>query len=293
MKPIIKDKLPALHEVYKSVDTKKSDPFDELDRIADTLLPYSLAKEQGFICCYCMSEIKEKKDAEGKTIYGKETKQGQNKLPQLYMKVEHFKPRSIYDGDKHYSISDHKEKIREDLRIDYQNLLCACEGCIERELTPEEIDNKSSRQFLKGENNTFCDTHKKDTELIHLSNPADRKFFERILFRFNENGKIDCPDNDINREIGGEVNVDGTFNRGVLNLNYETLRKARASAWKSVTSRITRKLKTSDWNSKYKDALEMATFEYRIFDTKNENGYYMPYCAVVTYLLKKRFREIR
>lgn len=60
------------------------------------ILQEALAKEQGYICCYCLQSIRN----EGA----------------LEMVIEHFKPKGIHDGNNGQL----------DLRTDYSNLLAAC-----------------------------------------------------------------------------------------------------------------------------------------------------------------------
>lgn len=279
MRAISKKMLAELNEVYQTyqdLSPKDADTFGQLDRMADGLLPHSLAEEQGFICCYCMSEIKAKTYKDSQTGEIKEIL-GQDGKVRLAMKIEHFKPQSIYDGGKHASNCDQNDKKRQDLRTDYKNLLCACEGCSNSDL--------------------HCDTHKGNAELCHLPNPAslkDKAFRQKTQFTYNKNGKMASHQADLNREIGGEQQEDGNYHLGVLNLNCEALRIARKTAWKTVSSRITRKLGYSDWNNHYTHALELAKQEHALFQKrKKADNKFFPYCEAVVYLLEKRFKELR
>ena len=93
MKQIIKGKEPLSLIQYrasipkqdlKTLEKYESSPKNILNDLREQLL-----KEQGYICCYCMSRI-----------------------DYPYTKIEHFKPRSIY-----------REK-----QLDYSNLFIACCG---------------------------------------------------------------------------------------------------------------------------------------------------------------------
>ena len=80
MKFIVKGNEPAAWKSYR--ETSGVD-FDAIPELKEALL-----NEQGYICCYCMNGIKEDN-----------------------MKVEHYKPRSIYPA----------------LKMDYTNLLLLAE----------------------------------------------------------------------------------------------------------------------------------------------------------------------
>jgi len=114
MKFIEKGKEPAAWKAYR--DTPGVD-FDAIPELKDALL-----NEQGYICCYCMSGIKENN-----------------------MKVEHYKARSVYN----------------DLKMEYSNLFAACKGnfCSDKhcdtkkentELTIHPADSKSNCEQIIG-----------------------------------------------------------------------------------------------------------------------------------------------
>lgn len=79
-------------------------PFNLLkdDALVNPAVQIALAKEQGYICCYCMGKIP--------------IKEGEKERP--VGRIEHFKPKSVYNG------KDNKP----DLRIEYSNLFLACEN---------------------------------------------------------------------------------------------------------------------------------------------------------------------
>lgn len=243
-------------------------PFNDLkgDYDLNLLIQTALAKEQGYICCYCMQEIPVWVDQRG------------NERPRI--KIEHYKPKSYYDGNVHNSndLCEVSNRKRPDLRVDYGNLLAAC--C----------------------DNPHCDDDgygKGSKELCHILNPAlvDEKNFKRVFeIRYNSNGKIFSKNLAINRELGGEIEseVDSTFSKGVLNLNHESLRKARRRAWRTVSKKITKELGTSNWNSKKEDALKFAKKYRDQYKRKRKvDNKFFEYCGIVVFMLENRFKELR
>jgi len=125
MKFVAKGKEPAAWRAYRitpGVD------FDAIPELKEALL-----NEQGYLCCYCMNGIKDDN-----------------------MKIEHYKPRSIYPA----------------LKMEYTNLFAACKGdfCWDK----------------------HCDTKKENTELnIHPADP--RNNCEKII-GYSTSGKLTYPD---------------------------------------------------------------------------------------------------
>ncbi|KEO72255.1 retron system putative HNH endonuclease [Anditalea andensis] len=125
MKFIVKGNEPPEWKAYK--ETQGVD-FDAIPALKEALL-----NEQGYLCCYCMNGIKEDN-----------------------MKVEHYKPRSIYPA----------------LKMEYTNLFAACKGdfCTDK----------------------HCDTKKENTELsIHPADPKNN--CERII-GYSSKGLLTYPD---------------------------------------------------------------------------------------------------
>jgi uncharacterized protein (TIGR02646 family) len=140
MKFIIKGNEPAAWKAYR--ETPGVD-FDAIPELKEALL-----NEQGYLCCYCMNGIKEDN-----------------------MKVEHYKPRSIYP----------------ELKMDYTNLFAACKGnfCTEK----------------------HCDTKKQNTELtIH---PADPKNNCEAIIGYSTNGKLTYSDG-YKRDIEDTLNLNNS-----------------------------------------------------------------------------------
>lgn len=125
MKFIVKGNEPAAWKAHRETPGVDFDAIPELKQ--------ALLTEQGYICCYCMNGIKVEN-----------------------LKVEHYKPRSIYPA----------------LKMEYTNLFAACKGnfCTEK----------------------HCDTKKENTELsIH---PADPKNNCEAIIGYSTNGKLTYPD---------------------------------------------------------------------------------------------------
>jgi uncharacterized protein (TIGR02646 family) len=124
MKFIVKGNEPAAWKAYR--ETQGVD-FEAISALKEALL-----NEQGYLCCYCMNGIKEDN-----------------------MKVEHYKPRSIYPA----------------LKMEYTNLFAACKGnfCTDK----------------------HCDTKKENAELsIH---PADPRNNCEAIIGYSTNGKLSYP----------------------------------------------------------------------------------------------------
>ena len=84
MKKIIKQSEPRSLVEHRSQSNANYDNYPDKDKLRESLL-----KEQGYICCYCMSRITSEQ-----------------------MKIEHWKSQTKYV----------------DLQLDYRNLLGACNG---------------------------------------------------------------------------------------------------------------------------------------------------------------------
>lgn len=140
MKFIVKGNEPAEWKAYRETPGVDFDAIPELKK--------ALLNEQGYLCCYCMNGIKEDN-----------------------MKVEHYKPRSIYPA----------------LKMDYANLFAACKGdfCTDK----------------------HCDTKKDKTELsIHVADP--RNNCEAII-GYSTSGKLTYPDAYKN-DIEGTLNLNNS-----------------------------------------------------------------------------------
>jgi len=81
----------------RALSKKVFETYQEKHELRDYLL-----REQGFVCCYCMRQINNEFDERGKSL----------------VRIEHWAPQSIYDGTND----------KPDLRLEYGNLLAACNG---------------------------------------------------------------------------------------------------------------------------------------------------------------------
>ena len=84
MKKIVKQSEPRSLVEHRSQSNANYDNYPDKDKLRESLL-----KEQGYICCYCMSRITSEQ-----------------------MKIEHWQPQTKYTA----------------LQLDYRNLLGACNG---------------------------------------------------------------------------------------------------------------------------------------------------------------------
>ncbi|MDM8551429.1 retron system putative HNH endonuclease [Desulfobacterales bacterium HSG2] len=140
-------------------------------------------------------------------------------------------------------------------QLNYQNLLAACQG---------NEGEKKDRQH--------CDTHKGEQEIT--INPTDKTRNCELFIKYRKNGLI-CSDDPV---INEELNT-------VLNLNTQTLAENRAVIMDYVKNEITRvKGKNSAWPIPY---VRKIIQKYG----SRHNEKFIPYCQVVIYFLKKRFKN--
>jgi uncharacterized protein (TIGR02646 family) len=135
----------------QSLKDHKNTPHHFYDNYADKdALRKALLNEQGYLCCYCMRKI------QGPT----EDK----------MKIEHFKPFSIYNGING----------KPDLTLKYDNLLASCKG---DEGMPKNLHH--------------CDKTKKHSEI--KLNPTNKSLMD--LVKFTANGTVFTEKEDLDNEI--------------------------------------------------------------------------------------------
>lgn len=167
MKYIVKNNNePTILTRYRSTPgadyNKSKPPTDVKDEIRKSLI-----QEQGYICCYCMKRIT--------LSYGT-------------TKIEHFKPRKIYNGSNG----------KPNLKLSYDNMLLACTGM--------ELDEQGNNIFC-------CDTKKDDSELFYV-NPLNENI--ENVFYYTKDGEIKSHNENIQNEIDN-----------VLNLNNQKLKEYR------------------------------------------------------------------
>jgi uncharacterized protein (TIGR02646 family) len=143
-----------------------------------------------------------------------------------------------------------------ELQLDYHNLLAACEG------------NEGNSRHLQ-----HCDTHKGDKKIA--INPADsQKNCEQYL-KYSSNGRIYSDATIIDKDLNN-----------TLNLNTQTLVNNRQKALNTVIKELTMiKGKRAAWQ------IQAVYQKIQTYETKAEDKKYKPYCQMIVYFLKKRFRK--
>ncbi len=152
-------------------------------------------------------------------------------------------------------IEHRKPQRYKKLQLSYNNLLASCDG------------NEGKPYHLQ-----HCDTHKADKEIF--VNPTDKiKNCEKII-KYSANGRISSNDPAIAEDLAG-----------ALNLNTQTLVNNRKQTLKAVILKLTMiRGRKEAWsvNSVHKI---LKTYENR------SHGKFKPYCRIVAYFLKKRFKN--
>jgi uncharacterized protein (TIGR02646 family) len=177
----------------------------------------SLLTEQGHICCYCMQRISIDK-----------------------IKIEHWKSQDDY----------------EELQLDYNNLLGACQG------------GEGSPNHLQ-----YCDTKKGNTEIT--INPVDNLRNCEDLIKYLGNGEISSDDVTINNDL----NL-------VLNLNMQTLVNNRKEVLELVLKQLKSQHPKGDWTE------AILNKKIQQWSDKQNDGKYKPYCQIVIYHLRKKLSSI-
>ncbi|MFK7980685.1 MAG: hypothetical protein AB8G86_11940 [Saprospiraceae bacterium] len=244
------DTIPT--DLYAALRDDDSGAFNELQEI--------LAKEQGYVCAYCLGTLLKTIEINGEE---KEV---------LSMKVEHFMPKSIFNGKVNsqkqvQKLCDKKVVKRADLRIEYNNLFAVCQG-------------------RSGLGETHCDTPpngKGDKELCDIPNPSEGKAKKFDLqLRYTANFSIVSD----NHKVNSELNT-------ILNLNEEDLRKRRKSNWKAVARRITKNSGVQNWEAV--GGLEVLQFASQVLEQYRQptrNNQYFEFYDCIIYQLEKRIRAI-
>jgi len=243
-KELLKGNLPT--HTYDTLRDDSTGVFKKLQEF--------LAKEQGYLCAYCLRELKidEKSD-------------------RIKMKVEHFKPKSIFNGQintpsQTKRLCDKKELKRVDLRIDYHNLFAVCEG---------KIGDANSE--------THCDTPpngKDDKELCFIPNPSKgraNKF--NLKIRYNFKCYISSDDEKINQEL-----------IEVLNLNEQVLQRTRKSVWNGVAKEIAKETGSKNWEQKGKVAIPVIQQILTKYKNPKKDGKYYEFRDCIIYRLEWRIR---
>lgn len=137
-----------------------------------------------------------------------------------------------------------------DKQLDYNNLLATCLG----------NEGKPSKK-------QHCDTKKGNLDI--KINPTDKNC--ETLIQFRSNGKLKSNDPDIQQDL------DQT-----LNLNIDFLVENRKNAINTVITQLNKKYPNKTWS---KIGIQSLIDK---LNSKDENGYYSPYCGAVIGYLRKR-----
>ena len=191
-------------------------------------LRQSLLKEQGYICCFCMKSIEDNNET---------------------TKIAHIFPQNpLSDEDK--------EKVKqENLDLDYNNMLAACDG------------GKGQSPHLQ-----HCDTKQGNT--ILKINPADAIRDCEKLIDYKPSGTIYSKNPDVEYDLNQ-----------TLNLNEENLKNRRKDAYDAVLKRLERKYPKKSFSKK---GIEKEIQNY----SQLKNGRYAPYCQYVIYFLRKKLAKL-
>ncbi len=180
-----------------------------------------LLEEQGHLCAYCMRRI----DKE-------------------HMKIEHWYP---------------EDRLTDKERLDYGNMLGACEGHI---------------MGSKGSDDT-CDTHKRN-ELI-VVNPKDKSTINKIQYR-TATGEIYSEDADIQKDLHITLN---------LNSEKHQLKKNRKETLEAVIREMGKLQQKGIWNRKIVE--NMLSF----YQGTDSEGMKKEYAGIVVWYLQKKLNKAR
>ena len=191
-------------------------------------LRQSLLKEQGYICCFCMRRIEDSNET---------------------TKIAHIFPQNpVSDEDK--------QKVKkENLDLDYNNMLAACDG------------GKGQSPYLQ-----HCDT--KQGNAILKINPADSIKNCEKLIEYKSSGEIYSNNSDIDYDL-----------REVLNLNLDAIKQARKEVYSVIIKKLESKYPNRSWS---KRSIENEINNY----SQLKNGRYAPYCQYVIFFLQKKLLQL-
>jgi uncharacterized protein (TIGR02646 family) len=180
---------------------------------------------------------------------------------QPLMKLEHFKPKNRYP----------------ELSLDYKNFLAACLG--------------------NTEGQTHCDSCKSGKELENIPNPASKEF-EHFKIRYIRYERVRAMPNrresdkyvlvvPYSEELQKNDPLTG-INAGCLNLNHQTLKSRRGSAWKGVLNIFRKKCgDEKDWHTE--KGQQIANELIKAYEMPNNDGQLREFCQVIIDVLKEEF----
>lgn len=137
-------------------------------------------------------------------------------------------------------------------QLDYNNLLGACQG------------NQGSPSHLQ-----HCDTKKGNTEIS--INPLDHQRHCEDLIKYRSNGQI----------YSDDLTIDNQLNE-ILNLNMQTLTNNRKEVLELVLEHLKNEYPKGDWT------LAILNKKIQLWNDRQKDGKYKPYCQIVIYHLKKK-----
>lgn len=262
MKVFKKNRPPkALIDFQKKINDpnnfKPNDTFEALksDEITNIAVQNALAQEQGYLCCYCMGEIKTYKDS-------KERKR-------VKIEIEHYKPKSIFNGtkndpNKNKLLCDNKSKKRTDLRIKYTNLLGAC--------------------GITGQ----CGNTKGDIELCYIPNPSQTKQQQFPVFSYNMKGKIRPSDKyDPTQKEAIKYELDN-----IIGLNSANLKSRRRNKWVGIRNTIKRKCKINSLHTGGQKEINYVKGLIDIYSKKRiKDDKFYEYYPCMIHLLKREYKK--
>lgn len=260
MKAFKKNRPPkALVEFQKKIDDPQNhtpvDTYDALknDEVVNLGVQLSLAQEQGFLCCYCMRKLETYEDAYDRV--------------RVKIEIEHYKPKSIFNGTKNLPsknklLCDRKSKKRADLRIKYSNLLGACR--------------------TEGQ----CGNTKGDIELCHIPNPSQTKKSQFPSFAYNMKGKIRVADKYDDRTKEAITNELET----VLCLNNEDMKSRRVNSWVGIKRKIRNHCKIKRLHRGGQKEINYVRELLELYGNMNSEGKYFEYYPFIIHLLKREYK---
>lgn len=213
MKRIIKSASPEELETYKQTPGAR---YEDMDSTTKKAIRKSLVEEQGYLCCYCGMKIEN----------------------DYHSTIDHIKPQGV--------------KEYEDLQLDYNNLICSCDGDEQKRCNKTKAEKKKFP--------SHCNNIKADQK-IKVS-PLDIDCESK--FEFDEEGNIDGVDQDAKETIK------------VLGLDCSTLNTDRKAAIQPYIDKYRGKTVS-------KDVLEAKIAE---LEQKNNEGRFIPFCFVSIYYIK-------
>lgn len=213
MKFIHKSTSPAELEKYKQTEGAR---FDDMDSTTKQAVRASLVKEQGYLCCYCGMRIENN----------------------YHSTIDHIKPQGV--------------KEYEDLQLDYNNLICSCDG--------DEQNRSNKTKAEKKKFPSHCNNIK-GHQIIKIS-PLDIDCESK--FEFDEEGNIDGIDQDAKATIK------------VLGLDCSTLNTDRKAAIQPYINEYQGKVVS-------RNILETLITK---LEQKNDDGRFFPFCFVSIYYIK-------